>query len=373
MYDANIDKPALIFSDYIEGGAIDQFYSAMKQEYAVKGALMPDAHKGYGLPIGGVVATRDMIVPSWVGYDIGCGVAAKKLECNNFKLKASVDAIYDAIKDQIPVGFNLRSKSIIRDGVINHIAMDMSPDLLDILKLKKADLAIGTLGGGNHFIEIGEDEEGYIWVIVHSGSRGPGHGCATHYMSIAGGGRPREGHYPFAVDSEYGKNYVKDLAFMLEYALLNRRMMIDIIVDILDKLIGVSQEYALINRNHNHAEFKDGLWIHRKGATHAEKGMWGVIPGNMRDGSFIVRGCGNPDSLCSSSHGAGRVLGRAAAKRELSVEDFIDTMHAVKCNACPENLDESPMAYKDIFRVMDEQKDLVSIAAHVKPIINVKG
>ena len=129
----------------------------------------------------------------------------------------------------------------------------------------------------------------------------------------------------------------------------------------------------LINRNHNHAEEKDGLWIHRKGATHAEDGMMGVIPGNMRDGSFIVRGKGNPDSLYSSSHGAGRVIGRKQAKRELDLEDFKLTMKGVTAMVGEDTLDESPMAYKDIFEVMRLQADLVDMIHHITPIVNVKG
>jgi len=152
--------------------------------------------------------------------------------------------------------------------------------------------------------------------------------------------------------------------------------MIGRVIDVLrgvTKNADVFPDGELINRNHNHAEEKDGLWIHRKGATHAEEGMMGVIPGNMRDGSFIVRGKGNPDSLYSSSHGAGRVLGRKAAKRELDVAEFSATMEGIKASVGENTLDESPMAYKNIFDVMNLQDDLVEVVAHIKPMINVKG
>jgi len=362
-----------IFSDSIEDGALNQFYSAMEQDYVVKGALMPDAHKGYGLPIGGVVATKGVIVPSWVGYDIGCGMCAIKTSFNIDDIKKNVNSIYNDIIDTIPVGFNKRNIPVCKD-VIEDVERKLSDDLCNILQEKNALHALGTLGGGNHFLEIGYGRDNSIWIIIHSGSRGPGHGCATHYMKLAGGGKAREGHYPLNVDSIEGKNYIKDLDFMLGYALLNRMYMIKDVVKILKKYSNGGVHWGdIINRNHNHAECKDGIWIHRKGATHADAGMFGVIPGNMRDGSFIVKGKGSELSLCSSSHGAGRVLSRNIAKKTLNVDDFTDTMKGIKCNASKNTLDESPFAYKDIFEVMNDQKDLVEVIDYIKPIINVKG
>lgn len=214
--------------------------------------------------------------------------------------------------------------------------------------------------------------------MVHSGSRNVGHKIATHYMKLASGdGKAREGHYALNVDSAEGQDYIHDLAFGLQFALDNRLMIVGRVINgIRHKgVAGQGLFGELINRNHNHAELKDGLWIHRKGATHAELGMMGVIPGNMRDGSFIVRGKGNPDSLCSSSHGAGRVMGRTEAKSKLNMEEFIATMQERGIQARVENatLDEAPMAYKDVFQVMADQTDLVEVVHHVKPIINIKG
>jgi tRNA-splicing ligase RtcB len=240
---------------------------------------------------------------------------------------------------------------------------------------RKGFRGIGTLGGGNHFIEIGKDETNKVWIIIHSGSRGVGHGIATEYVRLADPeGKVRDGHYGFRVDSDNGQAYINDLNWALEYALINRQQML---ISVLDAMAfycdGHGEWDHLINRNHNHAEEKDGLWIHRKGATHAEDGMMGVIPGNMRDGSFIVRGKGNPDSLYSSSHGAGRVMGRKQAERELNVEDFKATMQGVTALVDESTLDESPLAYKDIFEVMRLQADLVDTIHHVTPLINVKG
>jgi len=194
-------------------------------------------------------------------------------------------------------------------------------------------------------------------------------------MKIAGGGeKALEGHFGLDVNGQDGKDYITDLNFCLEFALENRKeMMRRVNREISYYCTGDAKWSELINRNHNHAELKDGIWIHRKGATHAEAGMMGVIPGNMRDGSFIVRGKGNPDALWSSSHGAGRVLGRKEAQRTLNMEQFTETMNGVVALVTKDTIDESPFAYKDVFDVMRLQKDLVDVVAYVKPIINIKG
>ena len=194
-------------------------------------------------------------------------------------------------------------------------------------------------------------------------------------MRLASGdGKVREGHYGLRTDSDDGRAYINDMEWALKFALENRKKIMERVIDAISiHCDGGWLGRDLINRNHNHADKKDGLWIHRKGATHAEKGMMGVIPGNMRDGSFIVCGKGNPDALWSSAHGAGRVLGRKRAKQELSVDEFKDTMEGITAKVGDSTLDESPMAYKDIFEVMRLQADLVDICGHIRPIINVKG
>ncbi len=238
---------------------------------------------------------------------------------------------------------------------------------------------LGTLGSGNHFIELGFDEGEQVWIIVHSGSRGLGHDVAGHYMKLASGdGKAREGHFGFDVNSINGQAYLQDMNFCMAYALENRKQIIGRVLDIIaetipDQPLARMNKTLLINRNHNHAEFKHGMWIHRKGATQAEDGMSGVIPGNMRDGSFIVEGLGNPDSLWSSSHGAGRILGRRKAKQLLSLDQFRKTMAGIKAKVTNGTLDESPFAYKDIFQIMDSQADMIKILHHIKPIINIKA
>jgi tRNA-splicing ligase RtcB len=366
-----IDKPTKIYAEYIECGAISQFISAMENDFATRGALMPDVHQGYSLPIGAVVETKGVVVPSWVGYDIGCGMCAVRTSYYLPEVRKNADLIYQAIIDRIPVGFHHRSAPIADisyDGITS--AMD------NIIKEKNGACQLGTLGGGNHFIEIGYGKDNTVYIIIHSGSRGVGHGCASHYMRLASPtGKASEGHYGFSIDSQEGKDYIQDMNWCLSFALHNRMLMIEQIGVALSGIIEGNIDWdSMINRNHNHAESKDGVhWIHRKGATHAEKGMRGVIPGNMRDGSFIVVGKGNEDAICSSSHGAGRVLGRKKAKEILSLDDFRETMKGVVANVSNSTLDESPFAYKNIFEVMDNQKDLVDVIDHVKPIINIKG
>jgi tRNA-splicing ligase RtcB len=367
----NTDKPYKIFAEVLETEALKQFESAMQQPFTQRGALMPDAHAGYTLPIGAVVATEGVVLPSWVGYDIGCGMCALPTSYNADAVRSKAKDIFDGIYKAVPVGFSHNTRNT------EWLAGDSLPRSRKMQEIfgKNGLCQLGSLGGGNHFAEVGADETGKVWIVLHSGSRGIGHATATHYMRIASGdGKAREGHFGFSVDSAEGKDYIKDLSFCLAFALENRREMMRRIVLVLDSLVSGHAEWdALINRNHNHAEQKDGLWIHRKGATHAEAGMMGVIPGNMRDGSFIVRGKGNPEALSSSSHGAGRVLGRKEAKRTLSMNSFTEAMDGIVAMVTDKTLDESPFAYKSIFDVMRQQIDLVDVIAHVRPIVNIKG
>lgn len=365
------NKPYKIFAEVLEQGALDQFESAMSQPFAVRGALMPDAHTGYSLPIGAVIATEGVVVPAWVGYDIGCGMCAIPTTFESGEVRRNAQAIFEAIYAAVPVGFKHNSSDSEWDGLNCFPITNRMREIFSRDGLRQ----LGSLGGGNHFAEVGEDESGRIWIVIHSGSRGIGHAAAAHYMRLASGtDRAKEGHDGFAVDSKNGRDYIADLDFCLAFALENRREIISRICNAIARITNGEGDFEqLINRNHNHAEARDGLWIHRKGATHAENGMMGVIPGNMRDGSFIVRGKGNSDALWSSSHGAGRVLGRKAAQRTLDLGAFFDTMTGVVARIEKGTLDESPFAYKNIFDVMRLQSELVETVAHIKPIINVKG
>ena len=368
-------KPYKIFgADYIEPSAIQQMDHAMVQESVIKGALMPDAHHGYTLPIGGVVATQGTIFPSFVGYDIGCGMCAIKTPFSVDEVKPKTEEIFSSIYRSIPSGVNQ----------YNRKPLGWSPDMprsktLDRIYKNKGEVHLGSLGSGNHFIEISHHNQD-VWIVIHSGSRGVGHQTATHYMRVASGGKSQEGFYPLDCESEEGKNYIMDLHFCLEFALENRLEMLRRVLKDLNHAVHRKAKVpttvdwkSLINRNHNHAELKDGVWIHRKGATHAEKGMLGVVPGNMQVGSFIVEGLGNPDSLCSSSHGAGRLLSRKKAKEELDMGKFKAQMAGIQALVAPGTLDESPGAYKDVQRVLALQTELVTIKTHLRPLINIKA
>jgi len=368
-------KPYKIFDQHveIEDGALYQFFSAMEQDFVVRGALMPDAHQGYSLPIGAVVATDNFVLPSWVGYDIGCGMCALPTSFDPSEVDNLRYSIRDEILARVPVGFNHN-----KYGVLPNVAMPRRTPAFDkIFHDKGGYKQLGTLGGGNHFIEVGIDSalEGTIWIIIHSGSRGIGHGCATHYMKLAGpDGKAREGHFGWHMSDPNAQDYMQDQEFCLQFALANRRIMLERVVEAMQAHVdGEGIWDSLVNRTHNHAIERDGLLIHRKGATHAEEGMKGVIPGNMAAGSYIVTGKGNKYSLWSSSHGAGRVLGRREAKRALLLEDFEDAMYGIACRPDQDCIDEAPMAYKDIDDVMASQEELVEIERHVIPLLNVKG
>lgn len=367
----NTDKPYRIYAEVLDQEALTQFKSALRQPFAVRGALMPDAHTGYSLPIGAVVATDGVVLPAWVGYDIGCGMCALPTSYRAADVREKAREIFDGIYRAVPVGFSYNARDTQWADGDDFPRTARMQAIFDKNGLRQ----LGSLGGGNHFAEVGEDETGKVWVVIHSGSRGVGHAAATHYMCAASpDGKAREGHFGFSANSAEGRDYATDLAFCLAFALENRREMMRRIEAVLSEhCTGAGEWDALINRNHNHAEQKDGLWIHRKGATHAEAGMMGVIPGNMRDGSFIVRGKGNPEALWSSSHGAGRVLGRKEAKRTLSMAHFTETMTGVVARVTDKTLDESPFAYKDIYSVMAQQGDMVEVVAHVRPILNIKG
>jgi len=363
---------AAIFADNIEPDVLAQFNSALRCDYSVKAALMPDAHLGYSLPIGAVVATEGVVVPSWVGYDIGCGMLALKTDLVKQEVIDFREKIFESVHRAIPTGFHHNK----RDSEWDYGHIPMTPELKKIFA-KSGLKQIGTLGSGNHFIEISHDEKGSVWVVIHSGSRNVGHSVASHYMKLASGGKKaREGHFGLRVSEDKGQEYICDMMFCIEFALENRRQMIDRVLREIYHYVRNGEEpqkLEFIDGSHNHAQLKDGLWIHRKGATLAEKGMKGVIPGNMRDGSFIVAGKGNPDSLSSSSHGAGRAMSRKQARRTIDMEVFRKQMEGVTSKVAESTLDEAPGAYKDIFEIMKLQKEMVEITHHLKPMINVKG
>lgn len=368
-----LDKEIHIFAEDVDPDTMRQFESAMERDFSVKGVLLPDAHLGYSLPIGAVVATDGVILPAWVGYDIGCGMLAALTPLKKEDVIPHREKIFYSMYRAVPTGFAHNR----RPEPWDYKDIPMTPTLAKIWKRENGLKQIGTLGGGNHFIEVDHDEQGRVWVVVHSGSRHIGWNTAATYMAMAAGSdRPREGHYGFRADSDRGRDYITDMNFCLAFALANRRKILDRVLREIYYYVRPDEKpetLHLVNRHHNHAEFKNGLWIHRKGATHAEKGMEGVIPGNMRDGSFIVVGKGYEKSLCSSSHGAGRAVSRREAKRTITMDQFRKDMEGITSRVRGSILDEAPGAYKNIFEVLERQKEMVEVIHHLKPIINVKG
>jgi len=376
-YGINVDKETL-----------KQFKNCYSNDFVVAAALMPDAHLGYAAPIGAVLKTKKFVVPAWVGFDIGCGLIAVRINGKNLveRVMKNRDGIYNEVTRIIPMGaghYNEEHK------VTEKTKKDFRK-ILDKFENKPYDKNIrnyletaaikhlGTLGGGNHFIELGCDEsERELWLIIHSGSRGVGHSVAKKYMIEASGSREKKEYektFPLDKDSEIGKEYLNVLEFGLEYALLNRLEMSYKVFEILKNVTKENLKYEIwVNKNHNHAVYERGYFIHRKGATPAKKNERGIIPGNMRDGSFLVVGKGNAKFLNSSSHGAGRSMSRRDAKKKYTLKQFADSMKGIRGNISSKTLDELPMAYKNISEVMDAQKNSVKIIKHIKPIINWKG
>lgn len=349
--------------------AYKQFDKCCEHPAFRKGALMPDAHGGYDAPIGSVIALKNWVVPSWVGYDIGCGMCAVQLDIKKEALH-SLKALHSVLHEYVPCGEHAHATDRLFNLEINR---DSEAIKLAFEK-RKVEQQFGTLGSGNHFLELGLDSKERAWIVIHSGSRGFGHEVATYWM------REQKEHdnIGFYLSSKKGQAYLHDLYICLRYALENRKTMIDQTILAIKTFYGIDVnmvEGTFINRNHNHMERAHDLCIHRKGATHAEKGMMGVIPANMKDGAFIVRGLGNPESLWSSSHGAGRLMSRTAAQKEIKLEDFIKEMKDIVGDVREDTLDEAPSAYKNIADVMAIQveNNILEIIDHIRPILNIKG
>ena len=368
----------------VEPEALKQFKDCYEKEFVVAAALMPDAHVGYAAPIGAVLITKGFVVPAWVGFDIGCGMIAVQLKGSNVlkKIKENSKEIYDSVKRKIPMGMGELNKesSISKETkdkfnflLEKYKEKEHNKDIYQFLK-STAIKHIGSLGGGNHFIEINQYKD-EAWLVIHSGSRGIGYKIAEKYMIKASGSKTDyEKTFPLDVNSELGKEYLNVLDFCLEFALLNRMEMSLKVVESIEKIIKKKIDAELwVNKNHNHAILENGLYIHRKGATPAKSGERGVIPGNMRDGCFLVKGLGNKKYLESSSHGAGRIASRSKAKSSFSMDEFKKSMEGIQGTISLETLDEAPMAYKDIHKVMEMQKDSVKIIKHITPVINWKG
>ena len=388
--------PAYVWSKQgaIEESALQQIKNAGNLPFAFHHVVLcPDAHLGYGAPIGGVMASRGYVVPNFVGSDIGCGMIAVKTSIsgitytNLLAIMGGTKENHGGIRSCIPVGFNHQSKKQ-KDWLIPGAEAAFTGCSIIGQEYESSLMQIGTLGSGNHFIEIQQGNDGYVWIMIHSGSRNLGYKVAKHYNDIAVtlnekwfSQIPKKWELAFLpIDSNEGQTYLIEMQYCIEFALANRQLMMDRVKDcILDTLPGV--EFADgINIAHNYAamehHFGKNVMVHRKGATRARLGELGIIPGSQGSFSYIVEGKGNADSFESCSHGAGRKMGRKQAQRELDLEDEIkrlDDMGVIHMIRSVKDLDESTGAYKDIAEVMANQSDLVNILVELKPLAVIKG
>lgn len=386
--------PVKCWADDADENAIRQAVNVACLPVAVDHvALMPDAHLGFGMPIGGVAAILDAIIPYAVGMDIGCGMSAWRTGVRGSKIRDHLDDIVSSMQRRIPVGFMHRSP---KEG--RRLAEKHGPEMFDLLagtNPQKAFLSghskiieqLGTLGGGNHFVEIQVDDEDVAWIMLHSGSRNVGKQICDHFHKLAKQvckalriDVPDPALSYLAIDSEEGAAYLNHMTFAQHFARLNRHAMMRICQQVVETSpVGreVADVHDIVNIHHNYASreehFGRRVWIHRKGATSARTGELGIIPGSMGTRSYIVRGLGNPESFASCSHGAGRVMGRKEAKRKITMDRFKQSMKGVHFKVSPRNLDEAPDAYKDIDRVMANQRDLVEVVTRLRPIAVMKG
>lgn len=348
-------------------------------------SIMPDCHQGFGCPIGSVVATKDVIIPNLVGVDIGCGMCAVKTSLTDLD-KETLKKIMGEIRKVVPVGFNHHKEW---QGTIN-MPTEKAPDDCNIVKAEwgNANFSVGTLGGGNHFIEIQKGSDGHVWIMIHSGSRNLGKQVADHYNNLAkelnkkwfSSVDPKIDLAFLPVNSEEGKAYIREMEYCVEFAFANRKLMMSRICNIFRNSDITTTFEPMINIAHNYVKlenhFGQNVWVHRKGATLASENTVGIIPGSQGTKSYIVKGKGNPNSYNSCSHGAGRKMGRKDASRKLNLEEEIkklDDQGIVHGIRNVDDLDEATGAYKNIDEVMENQKDLVEILVELSPLGVIKG
>lgn len=379
--------PIKIWADKLEEGALRQARNMAALPFAFRHvALMPDVHEGYGMPIGGVMATKDVIIPNAVGVDIGCGMCAQKTSLREIDTR-SLKQLMSGIRKVIPLGFK-HHKSKQDTSLMPH---DKNIPLNGIVdqEYDSACEQLGTLGGGNHFIEIQRGRDGYLWVMVHSGSRNIGNKVASHYNKLAKQlnekwhtGIDKSADLAFLpLDTEEAQRYQREMEYCIDFAFASRKLMMKRVLEQMDEFAKLHfTEEGFINIAHNYASreshFGQDVMVHRKGATRAYKDELGIIPGSQGTQSYIVRGLGNPESFMSCSHGAGRVMGRKQAQRSLDLEhekSILDKKGIIHSIRGVRDLDEAPGAYKEIHEVLAQQADLVDIVEELEPLAVIKG
>ena len=386
--------PVKIFTEELEASARSQLENVSRLPIVFHHvAAMPDVHAGIGATVGSVIPTRGAIIPAAVGVDIGCGMSAVRLTLRAGQLPDSLKKARAAIERAVPTGFDEH-----RDAdALYEAASPLERRLACILDKHPGIVArqrdgrskwvrqMGSLGGGNHFIELCTDESEHVWVMLHSGSRGIGNAIGTYFISAAREEMAKlDAHLPdrdLAYLSEGSKlfdDYVEAVGWAQDYARANRHEMMQLVLDAISpRLPSFEVADAAINCHHNYVEqerhFGERVYVTRKGAIRAREGELGIIPGSMGARSFIVRGKGNPESFDSCAHGAGRRMSRNEAKKRFTAADLEAQTQGVECRKDSGVLDEIPGAYKDIDRVMADQADLVEVVHTLKQVVCVKG
>ncbi len=383
-------RPIKIWTDDVEATALQQLKNLAQLPFIAPNGVvcMPDVHAGIGATVGTVIATDKAIIPAAVGVDIGCGMNAVRLSMKASDLPDSLVALRHQIERDVPLGAGGKHKEGRAPDIPKALRYRYAQITDKHAKIfnKNASTQLGTLGSGNHFIEICLDENQDVWVMLHSGSRGAGNLIGRYFIEKAK--RRMEQYFIslpdgdlayFPEDTDDFNDYVEAVQWAQDYAFENRRAMMAAVIAAMRRhiLVEFTITQEAINCHHNYVEqethFGRNLWVTRKGAIRAQDGDLGIIPGSMGQRSYIVRGKGNPESYCSCSHGAGRKMSRTAARKTFTVADLKAQTKGVECRKDSAVLDEIPGAYKSIDEVMANQTDLVDVVHTLKQVLCVKG
>ena len=390
MYEIALNEtPIKIWAKYVDAHAMKEIFNLSTLPFVFHHlAFMPDVHGGKGMPIGGVLATKGVVIPNAVGVDIGCGMCAVKTSLKVAGIPSEVlrKQILRGIRKQIPLGFDHHKEA--QDEACMPHGFDI--DKMTVVKRQyvSATKQVGTLGGGNHFLELQKDTDGTLWIMIHSGSRNLGAQVGSYYNEKAkvlnkrwfSNVNPDIDMAFLPMQSDEAHAYWDEMNYCIEFALCNRRLMMERICQTIGEVYPDAQFEPMINIAHNYAvwenHFDENCIVHRKGATRARVGEIGIIPGSQGTKSYIVEGLGNTDSFQSCSHGAGRAMSRTEAVRSLSLEDEVAKLEAqgiVHAIRSKKDLEEAAGAYKDIDEVMANQTDLVKIVTELSPVAVIKG
>jgi len=386
--------PVKIWTDDVDDRSMEQLGNIAKLPFIHHHiAAMPDVHLGLGATIGSVIATHKAIIPAAVGVDIGCGMVAARLSITANDLdEKSLKKVFDQITRDVPVGRAQHADNRVLVDAVQPFEpglkrlTDRHPELLKSFgKFSKWMNQMGSLGGGNHFIEVCLDEADQVWVMLHSGSRGIGNAIADHFIKLARKDMerwmitlPDRDFAYFPEGTEHFDDYVEAVHWAQEYAMQNRQCMLDLVLSALARhLPAFEVTTEAVNCHHNYVahehHYGANVWVTRKGAIRAREGDLGIVPGSMGAKSYIVRGKGNPESFNSSAHGAGRKMSRTAAEKAFTETDLANQTVGVICRKDKGVIDEIPCAYKDIDQVMANQNDLTEILHTLKQVVCVKG